>query len=70
MHFSMCRVAGTMHSVLIKMSSFCVHVYPNGGGVIIQNWEWPGDEATRRTRIYLEGGEHRDFPPLRLISPP
>ena len=22
------------------------------------------------SRIYLEGGEHRDFPSLRLISPP
>ena len=28
------------------------------------------DVAYTSARIYLEGGKHRDFPPLRMISPP
>ena len=29
-----------------------------------------GLSCSRQVKTYLEGGEHRDFPPLRLISSP
>ena len=44
-------------------SIFCVYV----AYIQQQSESWC---LTIQQRVYLEGGEHRDFPPLRLICPP